>query len=887
MLDHPGIVPVYEVGEHHGQYYFSMKLVAGGSLVPLLDRYKDDPKAAARLAAEAAEAVSHAHARGVLHRDLKPANILVDPEGRPHVSDFGLAKRVEADVEFTQSGAILGTPAYMSPEQAHGRRGSITTATDVYGLGAVLYALLTGRPPFECESVVETVDAVRNAPPELPTRLNAVVPRDLETICLKCLEKDPRRRYPSAVALADDLHAWLDNRPIAACRVGPAERAWLWCRRKPAVAALSAAVSLAITGGAATVIAVQAKANAELHAANRRVEQRYQLAVEAIKAFHTGVSEDFLLKQDQFKELRDRLLKSAADFYGKLAGLLGNETDMDSRRALAASNFELADLTDKVGRKEDALAVHRAVLAAREALASEPGTGAAIKAEVGRSLTAIATLLRSTEQMDEALATFRRSESLLAGLAESEPSARAALAACRLELGFLLYLTGNSAEALAAYKMALAEQEAQAAAHDASNDVRHGLARTLVHIGLLLMNMGKLADSETELRAAMAIQQKLADGDPDVIKFHHSLAYSHYLVATVLMKTDRPSVAEYRAALAIQQKLADDNPAVTAFRKVLAMSHLDVATVLQFAGESSEAEAECRAAMAILQKLADDNPALGEFRLFLARSHSGLSILLSEVGNSAEAEAAMRTSVAILRKAVDDSPDVGVYRFDLALSQTGHGWLLLQTGRPSEAEPVYREALAILQKLADDDPKLPSYRRCAANTGNFLSIALRRLGRPAEASQQCERAITILEDLLREDPQSTEDRAILAEGYLSRGLTRRVLADPAGAAADARRVVALYDALPLRFGERWFLSACAHAALAGLAGRDGSGVSSAEATSEAETAVALLHKTVRVGYRNPDAYRTEDALDPLRDREDFKLLMMDLAFPTEPLAGAE
>ena len=197
-----------------------MKLVPGGSLAPLLDRYKDDPKAAAALVAEAAEAVAHAHMRGILHRDLKPANILVDDEGHPHVTDFGLAKRIEADVEFTASGAILGTPAYMTPEQATGRRGSITTATDVYGLGAVLYALLTGQAPFGGDSVVETLDAVRNTPPEPPTRLNARVPRDLETICLKCLEKDPRRRYATAQALADDLRAWLDSRPIAARRGG-------------------------------------------------------------------------------------------------------------------------------------------------------------------------------------------------------------------------------------------------------------------------------------------------------------------------------------------------------------------------------------------------------------------------------------------------------------------------------------------------------------------------------------------------------------------------------------------------------------------------------------------------------------------------------------------
>ncbi len=246
MLDHPGIVPIHEVGEHDGQRYFSMKLIEGGNLAENLTRYLTNPRAAASLVAEIAEAVHHAHMRGILHRDLKPANILLDPEGHPHITDFGLAKRVESDQEMTQSGAILGTPAYMSPEQAHGHRGTITTATDVYGLGAIFYALLTGRAPFKSDSVVDTIDAVRTRPPEPPRRLNVGTPRDLETICLKCLEKDPRRRYSSAQEFADDLLAWSDSRPIAARRVGGTERVWLWCRRRPAVAALSVLSMVAV-----------------------------------------------------------------------------------------------------------------------------------------------------------------------------------------------------------------------------------------------------------------------------------------------------------------------------------------------------------------------------------------------------------------------------------------------------------------------------------------------------------------------------------------------------------------------------------------------------------------------------------------------------------------
>jgi WD40 repeat protein/predicted Ser/Thr protein kinase len=239
QLDHPHIVPIYEVGTHDDRRYFSMKLISGKSLDKRLKAYLDDPRAATRLVATTAEAVHHAHQRGILHRDLKPANILLDEQDEPHVTDFGLARRVAADSELTQSGAILGTPSYMAPEQAGGKRGAITAACDVYGLGAVLYALLTGRAPFVGDSVVETLEKVREHTPEPPRTLNPRVPRDLEVICLKCLEKDPRRRYPSAEALADDLRYWLVGKPITARPVAAWERAILWARRRPAAAALA------------------------------------------------------------------------------------------------------------------------------------------------------------------------------------------------------------------------------------------------------------------------------------------------------------------------------------------------------------------------------------------------------------------------------------------------------------------------------------------------------------------------------------------------------------------------------------------------------------------------------------------------------------------------
>lgn len=276
-LDHPHIVPIYEVGEHQGQHYFSMKLIEGGSLAARVASgewratSREGQHRAAVLVGAVARAVHHAHQRGILHRDLKPGNVLVDAQGCPHVTDFGLAKHVEAAAGQTRTGAIVGTPSYMAPEQASGQK-QLTTAVDVYSLGAILYELLTGQPPFKGDNALEILLQVVEKEPVRPGTVEPGIDRDLETICRKCLEKNARRRYGSAETLADDLDRWGAGEPILARPAGQAEIIWRWCRRNPLVAGLTTAFLLTLVIGLITTAILWHQAE------NNAVRARFETA---------------------------------------------------------------------------------------------------------------------------------------------------------------------------------------------------------------------------------------------------------------------------------------------------------------------------------------------------------------------------------------------------------------------------------------------------------------------------------------------------------------------------------------------------------------------------------------------------------------------------------
>src|SRR5499427_7715473 len=313
-LEHPGIVPIHEVGERDGSCYFSMKFVEGGQLDAVAKREPIPIRRAVELIAKVARTVHYAHEHGILHRDIKPGNILLDAKGEPHLTDFGLARLVESESSVTHTLDVLGTPSYMAPEQAVGNNAAISSVTDVYGLGAVLYQLLTGHPPFAGGTTYETVRLVLETQPRQPRLYNAKVDRDLETICLKCLEKEPSKRYASAEALAEDIERFLRHEPIQSRRSSGLEHVWRWCKRKPLVASLVAALILVVAIGSVGVLLE-----------SRRIQKERDLVRRANLSAQEEASLD--VEQTNHPAAYDAYLRGRA--FGSAAGSQLVESDPD------------------------------------------------------------------------------------------------------------------------------------------------------------------------------------------------------------------------------------------------------------------------------------------------------------------------------------------------------------------------------------------------------------------------------------------------------------------------------------------------------------------------------------------------------------------------------
>jgi tetratricopeptide (TPR) repeat protein len=761
-LDHPGIVPIYEIGRHEGRDYFSMKLVSGESLDRLAGDYLGDPRAAAALVAEAAAAVHHAHQRGILHRDLKPGNILVDAEGRPHVTDFGLAKRlVEGlDADPTLTGTVLGTPSFMAPEQVSGRRGSVTTATDVYGLGAVLYALLTGRAPHRAATPLEMLEAVRDRAPEPPSSIDRRVPRTLQSICLKCLEKDPRRRYASAQALADDLASWLAGRPVQARPVGPLGRLRMWCRRNPVPAGLAAALTVTLAVG---LVGAAASWREAVRQRDRlaRANAQYVREWDTTRALNDFLAEDLIARSSP-------LISPRRDV--TVGELLDRAAESVRRRFVGRPKLEasirqvLADAYRSLGRLPQADAQLAECLRIRKAL--PPGD------ELDRLAAhhSLASLRLEQGRLDEATAEATLAfEGRRARLGESSA---ATLDSANLLVAALK--AGGDVEGA----LALARRACEASLQELGPDHRTSLA-SLANLAALAYERGDHARAEAILRPLREARTRLFGADhPDTIFASSNLGAvllargdvdgAEAVLAEASSSADRVLGESHPLARAVVSNLAaaqaaggrDIPPAQPGADAMRDATNRGVGLIR--AGRADEASEILRGVLdRARRELRPSDPRLGLALINLAGA-------LREGGKAGEAEPLASEAVALYRAALPkDDP-----RTLQALMV--HGTILLDLGRHEAAE----SAAGVVVSARSRNPRGEPWRLAAAKSLQGAAMAGRG---------EVDRAEVLLREGLEgleADPKAPPER--LAEARRRLDVLRRERDRPAPDASATR-----------------------------------------------------------------------------------------------------
>ena len=580
QLQHPNIVQIYDIGQHEGHPYLALEFVEGGSLDAAIRGQPQSPRRAAEIVEILARAMHAAHDQNIIHRDLKPANVLVTASGHFKITDFGLAKRLGDSIGFTRTGDVMGTPSYMAPEQAAGQTREFGPAVDVYALGAILYELLTGRPPFKGASVPDTLDLVRHEEPASPSRLVPKLHRDLSTICLKCLRKSPARRYESAEALADDLRRWLDGDPIQARPLGRFERWWLTVKRRPLATAVTAC---AILCAAALVFSLWSSERArnqarlaeqekELREEEKRVrvelEGQFDRSMTALNDITNVVMTGSALdSRKQLTDLHNALLRYYSDLVASSEVMRWQQ-----RGRLATACLSLGDLMSKTGRKAQAIEAYRKAGAIAVDLLKEDNQKIEVRELLARTQLECGKQLRDLGRSADANEEYQAAKHTLSEVIELAPQRAKALQVLAEVWHQIGILEGDSSEtkkkALGSYEQGRKIREDLASREPDNKEYRRDLARSYGYMGDVQLDLGHLPDADRSYWESHNLRKKLTDQPEDRMQLGRSLGnFGNYQYRIRAYATAGDFFEQSREA---QQKLVNEFPAFTDYRADLA-----------------------------------------------------------------------------------------------------------------------------------------------------------------------------------------------------------------------------------------------------------------------------------------------------------------------------
>lgn len=844
LMNHPNIAGILDVGQTSlGQPYLAMEYVDGSPLTRFCDSESLSIRERLELFTDVCDAVQHAHQKGIIHRDLKPANILVAQsygKAKSKVIDFGLAKAIRGmdrllEQSFlTETGRVLGTYKYMSPEQADFENLDIDTRTDVYALGVILYELLTGITPLETSTIkgmsdLKILERIRDVEPIRPSlrlksytdpeasevtkkrqtdfsRLNRILTGDLDWIVMKALEKEPARRYDSASKLAEDVCRFLNEEPVIARPPSVSYRLRKFIRKRRGLfIAASLVVVTLLSGTAGTTwglfraLKAERIANANLTVA----EERGQLAIEAIQRFSATVASNAELKHDpDLAILRESLLSEPIAFLGDLLESMRDTADTRPKalQRLGDVAFGLGSITAEIGDIQGALEAHEQSTSIYEQLVRENPLIAELQSRLAQNYNETGRILRNMGRSKEAMASFVDALELREKLCRDNPLAtdfRDNLAASHINIGLSFADTDNTDKAIESYRKALEIFDRMPVESPQSLESQLGWAIAHNNIGVLLYDKGKFSEALSEYNLALAIREQLAHENATDVDQQIDLATTYGNVGNALSQVGqrRRAIIAHEQGANVLDDLVLNFPSLNEVRYQLAGAYNNIGTIQRAGGDPDAALQSHGRGIEILRELIRKSPSSAQFLHAIATGLYNQGILLSEIGQPEEALEAFQRILAIEEKLAKENPEVAKFQFATARSQYNIGLLTRDARNPKIAMAAFKNGLAIYKKLAVKDPDMADYQCGIAASLDAIGATLTITGTYEEAISSLRDASKIYERMSRNNPSSIRFRRNLATSYLNMAMLLKESGDFEDASNSLKRAVELLQDL--------------------------------------------------------------------------------------------